>query len=1429
MSNIEIGSLQDNYFHIGSTGKTEPTDTYFFSLPTMGSARISAVGFSGDINMELRDKEGRLIKSISTSGKNTGILSIDNLGVADYILNVSPVSGNTNYQVSLTPGGKVDPLTGMGVEAGFFTTDQKGEVGFDLLHDDGRYKGELAIFSLDGMEEFTSDSKEFIKEAAKRALSDSVLGHIVISQSTEGANPEFRGSLGEENYNNESYKGIKTFTMTPGKAFAVMLVPNGKVQEVFDNPDVGGDKRPLFSLSSSNPDDAWLYGQIADVTGAGKAFPIENQRVDTGSDRDYQDIIFKLTGATGKAVLLKEVINPAKDWTTSEGGNKLIDFIALTPPNNTPPQDLQFEYKLIYTTGELIELKSGKVADANGVIDIPRIDLSLRKESGQRTNLEGTTNFIPDSQGFATFSYSLPALATWTYELKAIAYDREGATSNTVLKSFTVKEATVTPTLTPTPTPIPTPTPTQIHQSPRNLQFSLSNIYKPNEAIQLTNAKFFDANGANNLDKIDFWWQKKGEAWTDISDATTFLPDSLDNRWATFNYTLNGLMAGKYQLKASAYDRAGAASNEGLRNLLINSAPGDLQFRILPLYTKGEEISFSGAKVFDTEGVSDIAKVDFWFQKEGGEKIEIANDVTEFTSDREGFGRFNFRADLSSLAPGRYQLSAIAYDKAGSGSPVASEKFALISDPGSDGLSDEVRLASVGAANLDSYPPEALAATTEWVVWVTPGESSRELAARVGAIDRGDTGHIPNTFIWKFPEGIAPENVADRLKAMSGVEYAYPQVPVKLNLLYQPNDTLYQQQWNLINAKVPAAWDVTNPVTRQPVLGRGATIAIVDDGLDHKHPDLVDRYSPSLSWDFTDKDSDPSPSSSTSFVAALLPPQVNSGNSINFYFPVNLTGLVKDVQHNFNFSQSLPQNLPQPSQLQVSLSSPPKPAFSLFYRSPSFGARLWWPGRNDLQSAPQVTAQLTQSTSQSSTPNQGPFYKTSAGGNWELKIPNPDPNQYDQNEMNQLREELLRTPLELQVTNLNPHGTAVAGIAAASDNGQGIVGVAPEAKLAGIRLFGNTDPLNYTLDPEGKEIADALFDPPTPAGVSNRNQSIDIFNNSWGPEYLRRQPLALAALEKGVTKGRNKRGNIYVFAGGNEGNHHGNVNYNSFASSRNAIAVAAIDETGNHAPYSTPGAAIFISAPSDKGEPDNLQGITTTDILESQPPYDHKFGGTSAAAPLVSGVIALMLEANPRLTTRDIQHILVNTAQKNDPSGRYENGQSKWQQNGVERWVSYEYGFGAIDAAAAVNAAVNWKPVGDEVSVTSGLQDVIQMIPDGSAEGITANVTISENIIVEKAEVIFDATHSDWGDFTVKLISPSGTESVLANPIPNLLDSSNREKIVPDSPQWKFISLRHWGESSQGEWRLKVIDNNGNELKGTWNNWKLNLYGSSPA
>ncbi len=141
----------------------------------------------------------------------------------------------------------------------------------------------------------------------------------------------------EREINQGQYSGPKTFAMKPGEAFAVMLVPNGTVQDVFNNPDADGDKRPLLSLSSSNPDDAWLYGQVADVTGNGKAFAMEDQRVDQGSDKDYNDLVFNLTGATGKAVSIDKVIDPAKDWTKLDGGKKLIDYVKSKQPIVEPP------------------------------------------------------------------------------------------------------------------------------------------------------------------------------------------------------------------------------------------------------------------------------------------------------------------------------------------------------------------------------------------------------------------------------------------------------------------------------------------------------------------------------------------------------------------------------------------------------------------------------------------------------------------------------------------------------------------------------------------------------------------------------------------------------------------------------------------------------------------------------------------------------------------------------------------------------------------------------------------------------------------------------------------------------------------------------------------------------------------------------------
>jgi hypothetical protein len=72
-------------------------------------------------------------------------------------------------------------------ESGYFTVGESGEVTIDYLFDGGEYQGELAIFSLEGMEDLVPGSEEFIQTAANRALSESELGYIVISDKAEGA------------------------------------------------------------------------------------------------------------------------------------------------------------------------------------------------------------------------------------------------------------------------------------------------------------------------------------------------------------------------------------------------------------------------------------------------------------------------------------------------------------------------------------------------------------------------------------------------------------------------------------------------------------------------------------------------------------------------------------------------------------------------------------------------------------------------------------------------------------------------------------------------------------------------------------------------------------------------------------------------------------------------------------------------------------------------------------------------------------------------------------------------------------------------------------------------------------------------------------------------------------------------------------------
>jgi len=372
------------------------------------------------------------------------------------------------------------------------------------------------------------------------------------------------------------------------------------------------------------------------------------------------------------------------------------------------------------------------------------------------------------------------------------------------------------------------------------------------------------------------------------------------------------------------------------------------------------------------------------------------------------------------------------------------------------------------------------------------------------------------------------------------------------------------------------------------------------------------------------------------------------------------------------------------------------------------------------------------------------------------------------------------------------HGTSVAGVAVArGNNSTGVTGSAPLAQLAGLRLTG-------AATTDAQEAAALSFAP----------QTIDIYTNSWGPlddgqRLAGPGALTLAALEAGVTNGRGGLGSIYVWSAGNGLAAGDNVNYDGYANSRYVIAVSAVDHNGVQSNYSEPGAPILVAAYSSGAG----AGITTTTTSAG---YTSIFGGTSAAAPLVSGVIALMLEANPNLTYRDVQQILVETAVQNDA---FDSG---WTLNGAGRLVNHKYGFGVVDALAAVTAATSWTTVAPEQTYASLPVNVGLTVPDNNATGISSSINVVDDLTVERVEVVFSATHSFRGDLRVVLTSPDGTQSILAEPHS---DPNN------NYTSWTFTSTRHWGESSVGQWTLTVSDEGASDV-GTWNNWSLRLHGT---
>ena len=270
--------------------------------------------------------------------------------------------------------------------------------------------------------------------------------------------------------------------------------------------------------------------------------------------------------------------------------------------------------------------------------------------------------------------------------------------------------------------------------------------------------------------------------------------------------------------------------------------------------------------------------------------------------------------------------------------------------------------------------------------------------------------------------------------------------------------------------------------------------------------------------------------------------------------------------------------------------------------------------------------------------------------------------------------------------------------------------------------------------------------------------------------------------------------------------------FDGFVNSRYTIAVAASTNLGAASIYSEHGACILINAPSSGGS----MSITTTDNSGGcgREPGDYSFsaGGTSAAAPMVAGVVALMLDVNPRLTWRDVQHILLLTATQNDPDD------PRWVANAAGLLVHPQLGFGRVNAEAAVRLSAVWDGVIPKglPEVSAGELAVAQTpIPDFNPGGVQLVLDSPDRFVVEYAEVTVDITHERRGDLELVLTSPSGTQSVLASPRPS---------DFGEDLNWTFMTVRHWNEQAEGLWTLTVRDLQDGSV-GTIHSWELTIHG----
>ena len=307
------------------------------------------------------------------------------------------------------------------------------------------------------------------------------------------------------------------------------------------------------------------------------------------------------------------------------------------------------------------------------------------------------------------------------------------------------------------------------------------------------------------------------------------------------------------------------------------------------------------------------------------------------------------------------------------------------------------------------------------------------------------------------------------------------------------------------------------------------------------------------------------------------------------------------------------------------------------------------------------------------------------------------------------------------------------------------------------------------------------------------------------------------AVETGLNDGFYGKGTVYVWAAGNQASLDFNTNYNTLANHYSGVTACSVDYQGKHNGGSNHGASLWVCAPGEDAS--RRYRVFTTAVRGNYGGGRYiSYGvGTSLSTPMVSGVVALMRQANPNLGWRDVKLILAASAAHNDPDD------SDWQATGIKYGAfaddpnaryrfNHKYGFGVVDAYQAVSMAEGWINLPDQATAAEAQRQV-----DASGTQVESSLLVQSDIdFIEHVEPTIDFRINRWRDLSIELISPAGTTSVLA------VKADNRETAGYNGA-WRFGSSKHLGEAPSGTWRLIARNAIGGMI--TLRNWKLKIRG----